>query len=124
MCKSNNESQPQQQQQEKHLPDVDNDPNNDEVDGVDRSGDSLDPLSLLDLPIITDIAPADDVTELIAHMKREPSIDVGDQLPGESNFLTIDNHNAADVSEKAAASTNAEDCKTPVLWGCKQCDFR
>lgn len=101
-----------QHQQKQHL-----------ADAVNASGDSLNPMSLLQLPIITDIRQEDNVAEVIVP-KTEPTTSLASEhSASDSNSLTPDNQDVADASEKAD-DANTEGATAPVLWGCKQCDFR
>lgn len=91
------------------------------ADGTDQSSDSLNPMLLLDLPIVTDIKQD---TEIIMSTNTDPSTSSPiEQLPSKPLLLTIDNQNVANVSENTS-DTNAEGSTTPVQWGCKQCEFR
>lgn len=112
VCKTNDDQRQQHSphQQKQHS-----------ADAVDASVDSLSPMSLLQLPIITDISQDDDVVEVIGS-KSEPCASL-DRSPGHPDSLTADQPDVADASEKAGEAT-AEGGAAPVLWGCKQCDFR
>lgn len=94
---------------------------------VDHQADSLNPMSLLDLPIITDISHENQVNELLESTQTEPSTSSAiETLPSQS-YLMIDTKNEMKLDEIAHSmdnNTNNPHNDTPTLWGCKQCDFR
>lgn len=77
----------------------------------------LSALSLLELPIITDIStPVNTLVQdnyMIIESLNQPIIEHGTEL----------NLNETDEPKNEAASTSGEG-DHPILWGCKQCDFR
>lgn len=87
-----------------------------------ESAGSLNPMSLLDLPIITDISQDVEVTKMIATTQSDqPTTSVAATVITveslvQDNYVLIE-HGTEDAHPK-------EDTEHPVLWGCKQCDFR
>lgn len=89
-----------------------------------------DPMSLLELPIITDISQDVEVTKLIATpqsdpMQNDPMTSLDASAKAESlmsdDYVIIEHAAELNVDEDAEARGEAEHS---VLWGCKQCNFR
>lgn len=100
-------------------------------DDICHTGDSLNPMSLLELPIITDISQDVDVTKFEITSQNNPSTSL-DATTVESlaqeDYMIIEHGTELDLGEshhdlkdEAGPSSEAE---PKILWGCKQCEFR
>lgn len=92
------------------------------TESVDHHADGLSTISLLELPIITELPHDVEVSEIIVTEKdkNEPST----SAITEHGYSMSEN---ATKEENATSYTEGEHQKsidTPTLWGCKQCDFR
>lgn len=99
-------------------------------DDVCHESGSLNPMSLLELPIITDISHDVGVPKLITS-QNVPSTSVDASTVEslvEENFMIIEHGSELDLDDshhhskdEAGPSTETEH---KILWGCKQCEFR
>lgn len=94
--------------------------------------DSLNPISLLELPIITDISNDVEVTKLIVTSQNDASTSV-DSTAVESlvqeNYMIIEHGTDLDLDERQHHSKDIQAGPSSgnehkILWGCKQCEFR
>lgn len=97
---------------------------NDKIQSVDEchEHESLSTISLLDLPIITEIPDDAEVTNLIAASQNHNT--TAESLT-KNDFMIIEHETNLSVSEQQQQQQCKDnDEEHPVLWGCKQCDFR
>lgn len=100
------------------------------VDDDDDAG-SFSEMSLLELPIVTDMAQdVVDVPKLIDTSRNEAttSMDAGTSNAAvEENYMIIEHGSELSLEESTQSKTEQNDSTDTVqsiLWGCKQCDFR
>lgn len=98
-------------------------------DGICDETDSLNPMTLLELPIITDISHDVEVAKLIVTHQNDPSTSVNavESLVRE-DYMIIEHETELHLDEshhqeEAGPSYEAE-TEHKILWGCKQCEFR
>ncbi|XP_031619231.1 zinc finger protein 91 [Contarinia nasturtii] len=87
-----------------------------------HESDSLNPMSLLELPIITDITQDVEVTKLVVaqqndQMTVDTSVTVESLVP--DDYVIIEHGAELNLDEDPRG-----EAEHSVLWGCKQCDFR
>lgn len=94
---------------------------------------SLSTISLLELPIITDISHDDEVTKLIdasEQFKRgDSTTSLNVDALVQDNYMIIEHGTELNLSQAGPThdheeGTTSGEVDHPVLWGCKQCDFR
>lgn len=91
---------------------------------IDHS-DALASTSLLELPIISDISHESGISELIVASQSEPkpSTSAMSAENAKETYMIIETEN-----EKKSQSIDSNDDQLidgiPVLWACRQCDFR
>lgn len=100
---------------------------NETVEGSHET-ESLSPMSLLELPIITDIGQDEDVSKLIVTTHNIPSqSSVSTEPLAEENFMTVGHETEVDMAGSTNIKTDvnhSSGAESSILWGCKQCDFR
>lgn len=96
------------------------------IEGVAASEQSLNSISLLELPIITDMSHEVVVSDLIDATESEAGAtsatnadDTGEHLMNTGNELKSHEH-----LQSIDDFTNRSNNEIPVLWACRQCDFR
>lgn len=101
------------------------------VDDDDDDAGSFSEMSLLELPIITDMAQdVVDVPKLIdtSHNEATTSLDADNSSAAvEENYMIIEHGSelSLEVSTQSKTEQNdSTDTVQSILWGCKQCDFR
>lgn len=95
---------------------------------VCHENENLNTMSLLELPIITDISEDVEVAKFIvaSQTNSTTSMDVASESLVQESFMIIDNDALSlddDVQSKSVDGPSSE-AEHPILWGCKQCDFR
>lgn len=85
-------------------------------------------MSLLELPIITDIEQDEVVTKLIISSHNESptsSSAAADESQAEANYMIVGDELIPEESSHGKDNANkSTDAEQTILWGCKQCDFR
>lgn len=99
---------------------------------------SFSEMSLLELPIITDIAQDVEVPKLIdtSHNEATTSVDTDNNAAAavgavdslaEKNYMIIEHDNELGMEVSTQSKTEQNDStgtEQSILWACKQCDFR
>lgn len=95
---------------------------------------SISTLSLLELPIVTDIGHDEDVSKLVTTSNSEPptSSANAETEPStepliEGNFMIISHETEIGFGESSESKNDVDHpsvVEPSILWGCKQCDFR
>lgn len=89
-------------------------------DCVDESNQNLNSMSLLEMPIITDISKETEVTELMDPTQLEPS--TSSACEADENYMIVTENDSKNFETSEEHLQFNDD--TPVLWACRQCEFR
>lgn len=97
-----------------------------------HEAENLSTMSLLELPIITDIEQDEEVTKLIVSTHHDPSTSSVTTTAGaasEGDYMIIGHGTETELSLGESSKIKNEashpsEAEHAILWGCKQCDFR
>lgn len=99
-------------------------------ESVETETESLSTMSLLELPIITDIGHDENVSKLIVTTHNNPSTSSANTAAEplvDANFMIIGHETEIDLAESSNIKNDVNHpsgAEHSILWGCKQCDFR
>lgn len=85
---------------------------------------NLSTMSLLDLPIITDIGQDVDVTKLIISSEKVASAAAGSLAEEDYLIIGTASELGSEECSQVKNNVNSSGAEHAILWGCKQCDFR
>lgn len=95
---------------------------------VCHEAETLNAMSLLDLPIITDIPQDADllVTSHQSHASTSAGETATETATVEEKFMIIEHGSDLNMDEQSQsnAKNHSNDEDQTILWGCKQCEFR